>query len=189
MESKIRQTCESFFNIHLKQEQLDTLGSYYIHQKDTILLAPTGYGKSIIYQAAPLLFNEDKYKPSSRSRVSSSTIIKRHSNSSGSENDILAAPDHSTPIRPEAERMDVADSFNQTTVVDDVSYGIESMSLSTVTEEVQFRPIPQAESEVEVKPKEKPPSRSKVCFSNTVYQSHSIEHACMYVVDLLKELE
>ena len=85
--------------------------------------------------------------------------------------------------------MDVADSFNQTTVVDDVSYGIESMSLSTVTEEVQFRPIPQAESEVEVKPKEKPPSRLKVCFSNTVYHSHSIEHACMYVVDLLKELE
>ena len=188
MESKIRQTCESFFNIHLKQEQLDTLGSYYIHQKVTILFAPTGYGKSIIFQAAPLLFNEDKYTPSTRSSVSS-TIIKRHSNSSGSENDILAAPDHSTPIRPEAEMMDVADSFNQTTVVDDVSYDIESMSLSTVTEEVQFRPIPQAESEVEVKPKEKPLSRSKVCFSNTVYQSHSIEHACMYVVDLLKELE
>ena len=40
---------------NLKSQQAAAIDSYYYQKKDTIFLAPTGFGKSIVYQIAPLL--------------------------------------------------------------------------------------------------------------------------------------
>ena len=40
---------------NLKSQQAAAIDSYYYLKKDTIFLAPTGFGKSVVYQIAPLL--------------------------------------------------------------------------------------------------------------------------------------
>ena len=40
---------------NLKSQQDAAIDSFYYQKKDTIFLAPTGFGKSVVYQIAPLL--------------------------------------------------------------------------------------------------------------------------------------
>ena len=40
---------------NLKSQQAAAIDSYFYQKKDTIFLAPTGFGKSVVYQIAPLL--------------------------------------------------------------------------------------------------------------------------------------
>ena len=56
-----------------KQKQLEALSSVVQKKNDTICLLPTGFGKSLIYQLLPFMF--DFYQPE-ESNVSSSTQQK-----------------------------------------------------------------------------------------------------------------
>ena len=59
MENEITATANKYFKITPKSEQIETINSY-MNNKDTVMVAPTGFGKSLIYQIAPLLFDKDK---------------------------------------------------------------------------------------------------------------------------------
>ena len=47
----ISRISQHFLNIEPKQEQLQAVSSY-VSGKDTVLVAPTGFGKSLIYVSA-----------------------------------------------------------------------------------------------------------------------------------------
>ena len=54
---ELRKMCDSIFSHTPKENQLQTINSYY-GGKDTIFVALTGYRKSLIYQMAPFLYDK-----------------------------------------------------------------------------------------------------------------------------------
>ena len=54
---ELTKMCESIFSHTPKENQLQTINSYY-GGTDTIFFALTGYGKSLIYQMAPFLYDK-----------------------------------------------------------------------------------------------------------------------------------
>ena len=50
------------FGYQAKEKQLEAMQSYYLNGTDTVFVAPTGFGKSLLYQAAPFLFDTDRYE-------------------------------------------------------------------------------------------------------------------------------
>lgn len=52
---KIHDRVGSFFQINLKDQQLQAIHHLVHRRLDLILIAKTGFGKSIIFQAAPLI--------------------------------------------------------------------------------------------------------------------------------------
>ena len=54
---ELTKMCESICSNTPKENQLQTINSYY-GGKDTIFVALTGYGKSLIYQMAPFLYHK-----------------------------------------------------------------------------------------------------------------------------------
>ena len=59
--------------LNLKQKQLEALSSVVQKKNDTIFLLPTGFGKSLIYQLLPFMF--DFYQPEERNVSSSSFVL------------------------------------------------------------------------------------------------------------------
>ena len=47
------------FGYEPKEEQLEAIESYYLYGRDTVFVAPTGFEKSLLYKAAPCLFDTD----------------------------------------------------------------------------------------------------------------------------------
>ena len=68
----ISRISQHFLNIQPKQEQLQAVCGY-VSGKDTVLVAPTGFGKSLIYQLGPCYFDTDRYAPSSGFRATTTT--------------------------------------------------------------------------------------------------------------------
>lgn len=56
----IAQRIKDQFGFDPKGQQVDTLQTLLDNQEDVILIARTGFGKSIIFQAAPLMFSPAK---------------------------------------------------------------------------------------------------------------------------------
>lgn len=54
----IRTRLRELFQIDGKDTQIEVLQGLLVHRQDTILLAKTGFGKSILFQAPPLLLKE-----------------------------------------------------------------------------------------------------------------------------------
>ena len=57
----IEQISGIVFSYKPKEDQLKAVYSYYMDMKDTIMIAPTGFGKSYIYQIAPFLYDHSRY--------------------------------------------------------------------------------------------------------------------------------
>lgn len=47
------------FGFHARQEQLDALDTLICEKRDVILIARTGFGKSIVFQAAPFVIGSN----------------------------------------------------------------------------------------------------------------------------------
>ena len=56
----IKQRVEQLFGVQLKEGQLEAIHTLLHHRSDLILIAKTGYGKSIIFQSMPLLGDAPK---------------------------------------------------------------------------------------------------------------------------------
>lgn len=117
MEDKIKHLAEANFNISLKPEQLKAINSY-ADGRHTLLIAPTSYGKSIVYQMAPFIYDDDRYNNDSIiSTTNTTTVLETSARQSSpdrqwasSDEELStsstgslahAAPDTSTPLRPE----------------------------------------------------------------------------------------
>lgn len=101
MEEQIQLAAKQFLKLLLKPDQLKTLQSY-CGGRDTIFIAPTGYGKSLIYQLGPFLLDPQRYKSSSYSSFSNNST---KSDSLSSTGDFLTTDGQhqhvtSTPVRP-----------------------------------------------------------------------------------------
>ena len=59
--------------LNLKQKQLEAWSSVVQKKNDTICLLPTGFGKSLIYELLPFMF--DFYQPEERNVSSSSFVL------------------------------------------------------------------------------------------------------------------
>ena len=59
--------------LQLKPQQFDALSSIVTMNRDTICVLPTGFGKLLIYQLLPLMF--DYLYPCGESHVSSSSVL------------------------------------------------------------------------------------------------------------------
>lgn len=57
----IKRITEAALSYTPKEKQLETVNSYFLDKRDTILIAPTGFGKSYVYQIAPFL-HDSKYR-------------------------------------------------------------------------------------------------------------------------------
>ena len=49
-------------NLKLKQKQKEALQAIVVNGQDCLIVLPTGYGKSLIYQMLPLLFDKTNFK-------------------------------------------------------------------------------------------------------------------------------
>ena len=81
----IRTTVRENLQIELKEYQLQAITSYAYRNKDTFFIAPTGYGKSIVYQAAPFLFAKDKYAATTTTTTSRRRATKPATSTTPSE--------------------------------------------------------------------------------------------------------
>lgn len=52
-------------DISLKQAQYDAVKAVVVDRRDKLVLLPTGYGKSLIYQTLPLIFDHMESSSSS----------------------------------------------------------------------------------------------------------------------------
>lgn len=86
----IKNKIQAIFKCQVKPEQLETIASYCTG-KDTILVAPTGFGKSLIYQSAPFLLDQDRYHTPEPASVPDLGC---------DEEDVEYVQDTSTPLRP-----------------------------------------------------------------------------------------
>ena len=57
---KIESVFDRYFGFRLKRAQVDALHHLLCDRMDLILIAKTGFGKSILFQAAPLMFSPCK---------------------------------------------------------------------------------------------------------------------------------
>ena len=53
----IRDVIQNQFGLKAKELQVDAIWALVHNQKDLILIAKTGFGKSIVFQAAPLMYS------------------------------------------------------------------------------------------------------------------------------------
>ena len=130
MEKEITDTANKYLKITPKREQIETIKSN-MNSRDTVMVAPTGFGKSLIYQIAPLLFDEDKV-------YSQQSSLNNNNTSSGNNNGTQDRQDQahghtttdftdtSTPVRP--ERVPQQSSVSEE---EDLSTIMEAMSLSS----------------------------------------------------------
>ena len=123
MENQITATANKYFKITPKSEQIETINSY-MNNKDTVMVAPTGFGKSLIYQIAPLLFDKDKVYCQQQSSRNNSNVSSGREQAYG--HSATEFTDTSTPARP--ERVPQQSSVPEET--EDVSTMMEAMSLS-----------------------------------------------------------
>ena len=54
---EISDRVKSLFGVDLKPKQIEAIRSLVVENRDTILVAGTGFGKSIVFHATPLLFS------------------------------------------------------------------------------------------------------------------------------------
>ena len=121
MENEIIATANKYFKITPKSEQIETINSY-MNNKDTVMVAPTGFGKSLIYQIAPLLFDKDNVYSQHQS-IHNNNISRQEQADGQTTTDFT---DTSTPVRP--ERVPQLSSVPEET--EDMSTMMEAMSLS-----------------------------------------------------------
>lgn len=69
---EIIKVSKQFLGISPKQEQLNVINSY-MSGTDTLFIAPTGFGKSLVYQLAPFLHDRERYSPGTSSTPSTSS--------------------------------------------------------------------------------------------------------------------
>lgn len=131
MDSKIKTVSQNILKINLKPEQVKVIDSY-LAGKDTVFIAPTGFGKSIVYQLAPFLMNEGRYVTMSRTHDDTTaglsgcgsqpnvsvTDVDNDNSSNSSSSTSLAANATSTLQRPmtvavETDDQVIADLSNQ----------------------------------------------------------------------------
>ena len=120
MENEIIATANKYFKITPKSEQIETINSY-MNNKDTVMVAPTGFGKSLIYQIAPLLFDKDNVYSQHQS-IHNNNISRQEQADGQTTTDFT---DTSTPVRP--ERVPQQSSVPEET--EDVSTMMEAMQL------------------------------------------------------------
>ena len=123
MENEITATANKYFKITPKSEQIETINSY-MNNKDTVMVAPTGFGKSLIYQIAPLLFDKDKVYCQQQSSRNNSNVSSGREQAYG--HSTTEFTDTSTPVRP--ERVPQQSSVSEE---EDLSTIMEAMSLSS----------------------------------------------------------
>lgn len=113
MENKINLVSRKYLKLKPKEQQLETIASY-VNGQDTVLVAPTGFGKSLIYQIAPFMYDEERYASNNTSRSIGNTSFTTttenssdkmdsssgRSSSKGSLEGEEALAATSTPIRP-----------------------------------------------------------------------------------------
>lgn len=78
MESpEIIKLAQTYLNITPKDEQLEAISSYFNKGQDTMFVAPTGYGKSILFLLAPFLYDVDTelYTCNSNTQVSFDSAV------------------------------------------------------------------------------------------------------------------
>ena len=121
MENEITATANKYFKITPKSEQIETINSY-MNNNDTVMVAPTGFGKSLIYQIAPLLFDKDNVYSQHQS-IHKNNISRQEQADGQTTTDFT---DTSTPVRP--ERVPQLSSVPEET--EDMSTMMEAMSLS-----------------------------------------------------------
>ena len=139
---ELRKMCESIFSYAPKEKQLQTINSYY-GGKDTIFVAPTGYGKSLIYQMAPFLYDkryESCIKPHNTTAATffssvttdcslvsdsdfntSSTLDSTITTNTIAENVEDSPNDSSTPVRPMRAAASLSATENQHQLADSFS--------------------------------------------------------------------
>ena len=117
----ITATANKYFKITPKSEQIETINSY-MNNNDTVMVAPTGFGKSLIYQIAPLLFDKDNVYSQHQS-IHNNNISRQEQADGQTTTDFT---DTSTPVRP--ERVPQLSSVPEET--EDMSTMMEAMSLS-----------------------------------------------------------
>jgi len=83
----IKKISEAAFSHSPKEQQLQTVSSYFAEGKDTILVAPTGFGKSFIYQVAPFLY-DSKYTLPSVNRTRRTNTIREQTFGSNVTTDV-----------------------------------------------------------------------------------------------------
>ena len=123
-----------------KEEQLAAVISYK-NGHDTILVAPTGFGKSYMYQIAPFLYDTERYSAPFKvqhheifaSSISDCEVMPVASDSEDmpvvSDSEDMAVTTSSTPLRPVTEVEAIAAFDELSTLMDDVSLGPQSSSL------------------------------------------------------------
>ena len=97
--------------------------------KDTVMVAPTRFGKSLVYQIAPLLFDKDNVysqQQSSHNNNMSSGSGTQDQQEQAYGHTTTEFTDTSTPVRP--ERVPQLSSVPEET--EDMSTMMEAMSLS-----------------------------------------------------------
>lgn len=175
-EEKIRSIAETNFKISLKPEQLDAIQSY-ANGSHTLLIAPTSFGKSIVYQVAPFLYDQDRYHISSTttSTTNKDADTARQStpdiqwSSSEDGEDITgssntdsfgslaqeAAPDTSTPLRPDDTTAAIVGEAQPTSTEpysdDDVTNLSENMSGLNISRIQPERETPTISSSAKVR--------------------------------------
>lgn len=70
---RIKQISHKIFGFIPKEKQLETI-NHYNNGHDCITIAPTGWGKSLIYQIAPFILDSERY--SIRNNTSSTTTTE-----------------------------------------------------------------------------------------------------------------
>ena len=105
MDSFITDTVLKNLSITPKEEQLEAISSYYSKGHDTIFIAPTGFGKSILYEAAPFLYDSHLYnnKPTNTNTTSSQA-----------DSILASSTPHKAPLEDLAEQLQ--DSLSSTPV-------------------------------------------------------------------------
>ena len=74
----IKRITEAALSYTPKEKQLDTVNSYFLGKRDTILIAPTGFGKSDVYQIAPFLQGSkygDRFLTEESNHMNVTTIV------------------------------------------------------------------------------------------------------------------
>lgn len=113
MEKDIVYMAEKHLGIIPKEEQIRAIKSYMTH-KDTILIAPTGYGKSLLFQLAPFLFDPERYSVCAKDISDTSTVSSSNSSSGSTSSDswtfTTGPPAASTPTRITRPKLPIPDA-------------------------------------------------------------------------------
>ena len=62
LEKAFKKVCETFNYKQLNNHQREAIESLVIKKRDVFVSLPTGFGKSVIYQALPIVYDEHTAK-------------------------------------------------------------------------------------------------------------------------------